>query len=96
MNLQRALSALFSMIPLGVAELPGMFGPQARIVRQFQDAGALSPHSARRFYPRSSAEATAFAALLEAFVICQSAPGHYFLNREELQERANRLLTWRQ
>ena len=90
MDLQRTLNALLSMLPHGVTESPVMFGPRARIVRQFRHAGALTPRTARRFYPRSSADAAAFAALLEEFIICQSTPGHYFLNRDTLQQRSNR------
>lgn len=96
MMLQRTLSAFFSMIAHNVPVLPGMFGSQARIVRQFHHAGALSPHTARRFYPRSSAEATAFAGLLEEFIICQSTPGHYFLNLDALQRRSTQFLDLRQ
>ena len=95
MILQRALSRFFSMLAENVPLFTGIFGAQARIVRQFHAAGALSPHTARRFYPRSSVEATAFAALLEQFIICQSTPGHYFLNLDALRRRSARFPTWR-
>ena len=75
---------------LGALETP-MWGPHAgSVVRQFRAAGAVSPRTARRFYPRSSAEATAFTHLLEAFVICQSTPGHYFLDVDALHRASYR------
>jgi hypothetical protein len=95
MMLQRALSRFFSMVADNLPLFTGLFGAQGRIVRQFYAARALSPHTARRFYPRSSAEAAAFASLLEQFIICQSTPGHYFLNLDALRQRSARA-TWRQ
>jgi hypothetical protein len=95
MILQRALNRFFSMVTDNVPLLAGMFGAQGRIVRQFYAARALSPHTARRFYPRSSTEAAAFASLLEQFIICQSTPGHYFLNLDTLRRRSA-FPTWRE
>lgn len=96
MILQRALSRFFTMVADNVPRFTGTFGGQARIVRQFYAARALSPPTARRFYPRSTAEATAFASLLEQFIICQSTPGHYFLNLDTLRRRSTRFPTWRE
>lgn len=96
MILQRALSRFFSMVADNVPLFTGVFGAQARIVRQFYAARALSPHTARRFYPRSSAEAAAFASLLKQFIICQSTPGHYFLNLDALRWRSAGFPTWRE
>ena len=60
-------------------------GPHgASIIRQFREAGAVSSRSARRYYPRSQADAAAFARLLERFIIRQTTPGHYFLNEPAL------------
>ena len=96
MILQRALNRFLSMVADNVPLFTGMFGAQARIVRQFYDARAMSPQTARRFYPRSSAEASAFASLLKQFIICQSTPGHYFLNLDTLRRRSTRFPTWRE
>jgi hypothetical protein len=96
MTLQRALSRFVSLIADNVPLFTGPFGAQGRIVRQFYVVRALSPNTARRFYPRSSAEATAFASLLEQFIICQSVPGHYFLNLDTLRRSSARFPTWRE
>ena len=95
MLVQRTLYWL-SLIAHNVPVLPELLGTQARIVRQFYDAGALSPDTARRYYPRSSADAAAFARLLEDFVVRQSAPGRYFLDLEALKQRSMPRAAWRQ
>lgn len=93
MNLQRAFAAFLRTFAAEAAAWSflrgfnlGPLGPHVGlIVRQFREAGALTPRTARRFYPRSSVEADAFARLLDRFIICQSKPGHYFLNIDALQ-----------
>jgi hypothetical protein len=91
MNPQRVVTefirklALEATTWLGALEAPMWSSAAGSVVRQFRDAGAVSPRTARRFYPRSSAEASAFAHLLETFVICQATPGHYFLDVDALQ-----------
>ena len=57
------------------------FDPRrAWIIRQFQDAGAINPRTAQRYFPPSAAHAAAFAVLRERLVIRQATPGHYYLH----------------
>jgi hypothetical protein len=87
-RLHRTLIAFFSMLAPRSTMLARLFGEQRRIVRQFFDAGSLSPRMARRYYPRSAAEAKAFADLQEDLIIREARPGHYFLSVETLQQHS--------
>ena len=89
MRLQKAVATFLQTIVADFRQSSHSFalgiGPHgSSIIRQFREAGAVSSRSARRYYPRSQADATAFARLLERFIICQSVPGHYFLNEGAL------------
>jgi hypothetical protein len=56
-------------------------GPTAgAIIAQFRRAGAITPRTAKRYYPRSRREAATLALLLEESIVCQVEPGRYFLN----------------
>lgn len=88
MGLPRTLIDFVSMLAPRSTMATRLFGEQRRIVRQFFDAGALSPRMARRYYPRSAAEAKAFADLRADLIIREARPGHYFLSMDTLQQRS--------
>jgi hypothetical protein len=90
-SLQRTLEAFVRKLADEATLWRPLFGTtidrQGRtIIRQFWQAGAITAHSARCYYARSSAEANAFARLLEEFIICQPTPGRYFLNLRALED----------
>jgi hypothetical protein len=85
MGLVRAVSAFVRTVVNEAAhwqlEHYQWLGPSARtIIAQFRRAGATSPRTARRYYPRTRQEAEALSVLLEESILCQVRPGHYFLN----------------
>ena len=53
--------------------------PAQQIIRQFREAGALTPATATRFHPSSIGEELAFGSLLRAGILREPAPGRYFL-----------------
>jgi hypothetical protein len=64
---------------VAVSSLPALI-----IVRQFLDAGALSPVSARPFRPQSLTEQFQFTSLRRIGVIREPTPGRYFLDLRTL------------
>jgi len=60
--------------------------PAQRIIHQFQEAGALTPATARPFRPRSRIEQIEFLRLLRAQVIREPSPGRYFLDQHNRKQ----------
>ena len=70
---------------------------QARLVRQFIEAGAISPTTAQPFRPQSGFDELTLKHLVSDGVVHEAAPGRYYLDLRAVRTKQAiqaRLLRW--